>query len=70
MPSSCVDHHGLSEDNDTMHDLYMKDTPEARVLIKRLPRGFDEAMLSSFYSEGEKWHDLPFLWNGPMSVEA
>lgn len=70
MPSSCVDHHGLSEDNDTMHDLYMKDTPEARVLIKRLPRGFDEAMLSSFYSEGEKWHDLPFLWNGSKNVEV
>ena len=55
MPADHLGHHGISESNTFMHDLYMKDTPEACALIKRLPRGWDEALLSSFYSDGEKW---------------
>lgn len=72
LPAECLGHHGVSEDNTVMHDLYMKDTPEACALIKRLPHGWNEAMLSSFYSDGCKWYDLPFLWNGPsfVSIDA
>lgn len=69
MPAECIGHHGVSEDG-VMHDLYMKDTPESRTLIKRLPRGWNEALLSSFYSDGAKWYDLPFLWCGFKSVEV
>lgn len=69
MPAGCIDHHGTNEDG-IMHDLYLKDTPEACALIKRLPHGWNEALLSSFVSNGEKWHDLPFLWCASESVEV
>lgn len=69
LPPDCIDHHGINE-NGFMHDLYMKDTAEARELVKRLPRGFDEALLSSFISEGARWFDLPFLWNGSETLEV
>lgn len=68
MSADELGHHGVSESNTSMHDLYMKDTPEACALIKRLPHGWDEALLTRFYSDGNLWYELAFLWNGNESV--
>lgn len=51
-------------------DLYVKDTPEARVILERYGRRTDLWSVRSFAFDAESWLDIPFGYETEFGIKG